>query len=189
MGSSLFCRWLAFLLIVFVPLEKARVLHPRRLFRTSFGTDLVYYFLGGLAPKLLLVRPLTLLALHHLVGASFNHTLAPYGLLSMPSAALVPRKPLPLGLSRHSSQRGRGGLVRQFARPSPRYGLRPHLRVRAHLHARFGRSTRPSSRNHRREHAGLFHPFECMLARQPHQQQPRTEQEELRCHAPLGGPL
>ena len=85
------CLWLAFLLIVFVPLEKKWALHPRRLFRISFGTDLVYYFLSGLVPKLLLILPLTLLAatLHHLVGAAFYQRVAELPLAVRIAAALV----------------------------------------------------------------------------------------------------
>ena len=85
------CLWLAFQLIVFVPLERAWALYPRRLFRKSFGTDLVYYFLSGLVPKLLLILPLTLLAatLHHLVGAAFYQRVAELPLVFRVAAALV----------------------------------------------------------------------------------------------------
>lgn len=53
--------WLAILVLVFVPLEKFWPLHPHKLFRKAFGTDLVYYFLSGLVPKLLLTLPISLL--------------------------------------------------------------------------------------------------------------------------------
>jgi len=66
-------------------------LHPRRLFRKSFGTDLVYYFLSGLVPKLLLILPFTLLAaaLHHSVGAAFYQRVGKLPLALRVAAALV----------------------------------------------------------------------------------------------------
>lgn len=54
--------WLLLLLAVFVPLERFSALHPQRVLRMGFGTDLAYYFLSGLLPKLLLVLPISLLA-------------------------------------------------------------------------------------------------------------------------------
>jgi sterol desaturase/sphingolipid hydroxylase (fatty acid hydroxylase superfamily) len=67
------CGWLVLLLAVFAPLERAFGLHPQSVFRKTFGADLVYYFLGGLVPKLLLVAPLTLfaVALHRFEPALF----------------------------------------------------------------------------------------------------------------------
>ena len=65
--------WLVILLVIFVPIEKLWGLHPRRFFRKAFGTDLVYYFISGFAPKLLLVIPLSLLtrSLHHFAPEGF----------------------------------------------------------------------------------------------------------------------
>ncbi len=54
--------WLVLLLAVFVPVEKVWVLRPQRVLRRGFGTDLAYYFLSGLLPKLLLVLPISVLA-------------------------------------------------------------------------------------------------------------------------------
>ena len=67
------CAWLVLLLAIFVPLERFFALHPQRLFRRFFRADLVYYFLSGILPKLLLVAPLTLLAaaLHQLLPTQF----------------------------------------------------------------------------------------------------------------------
>jgi hypothetical protein len=56
------CAWLAFLMAIFVPLERLCALHPLKVFRRSFPTDLAYYFLNSLLPKMLLVLPLTMLA-------------------------------------------------------------------------------------------------------------------------------
>jgi sterol desaturase/sphingolipid hydroxylase (fatty acid hydroxylase superfamily) len=67
------CVWLILLLVIFVPLEKLAALHPRRVFRKAFSTDLAYYFVTSLLPKMVLVLPLTL-------AASASHALAPGGL-------------------------------------------------------------------------------------------------------------
>ena len=63
------CVWLLLLLVVFVPLERLSALHPQKIFRRGFATDLAYYFLSGLAPKLLLIVPVAALAwlLHFVV--------------------------------------------------------------------------------------------------------------------------
>ena len=67
------CAWLVLLVLVFVPLEKFRPLHPQKIFRKAFGTDVVYYFLSGLAPKLLLILPMTLVAqsVHRVIPSAF----------------------------------------------------------------------------------------------------------------------
>ena len=56
------CAWLMFLMAIFVPLERVCALRPQRVFRKSFLTDLAYYFLSSLLPKLILILPLTMLA-------------------------------------------------------------------------------------------------------------------------------
>ena len=69
------CVWFALLTAVFVPLERRWALHPQRFLRKAFGTDVVYYFVSGLVPKLLLILPMTLLAgtIHHFVpGALYT---------------------------------------------------------------------------------------------------------------------
>src|SRR4051812_18256897 len=67
------CVWLALLAAVFTPLERLCALHPQKFFRKAFRTDLIYYFVSGLVPKLLLIVPITLLAgaLHHWVPVGF----------------------------------------------------------------------------------------------------------------------
>ena len=75
------CLWLVLLMAIFVPLERMWGLRPQRVFRKAFGTDLIYYFLSGLLPNLLLVIPLTLVA-----GAV--HRVAPSQLYS--SVAAMP---------------------------------------------------------------------------------------------------
>ena len=54
--------WLVLLMAIFVPLERLYRLHPQRVFRKAFSTDLAYYFLSGLLPSLLLVLPMSLSA-------------------------------------------------------------------------------------------------------------------------------
>lgn len=56
------CVWLALLMVVFVPLEKLCALHRQKVFRKAFVTDLAYYFLSSLLPKMLLILPMTMLA-------------------------------------------------------------------------------------------------------------------------------
>ena len=61
--------WLLLLMVVLVPLEKLCALHPQQAFRPGFVTDMGYYFLNNLLPKLLLALPLSMIAmgLHHFV--------------------------------------------------------------------------------------------------------------------------
>jgi len=47
--------WLLLLMVVFVPLERLCGRHPQRVFRKAFLTDLGYYFLNSLLPKLILI--------------------------------------------------------------------------------------------------------------------------------------
>jgi hypothetical protein len=67
------CIWLALLLAVFAPIERRWALHRQKLLRKAFGTDLVYFFVGGLVPKLLLILPMTLIAggVHHVWTGGF----------------------------------------------------------------------------------------------------------------------
>src|SRR5579862_8960212 len=67
------CAWLVLLAVIFVPLERLWPLHPRKVIRESFLTDLGYYFLSGFAPKILLFLPLTFLALciHRFLAGGF----------------------------------------------------------------------------------------------------------------------
>lgn len=65
--------WLVLLMVIFVPLERLCALRPQKVFRKAFHTDLVYYFLSSLLPKLLLVLPMTLMAagVHRVVPSAF----------------------------------------------------------------------------------------------------------------------
>jgi sterol desaturase/sphingolipid hydroxylase (fatty acid hydroxylase superfamily) len=61
--------WLVLLTAVFVPLERLFALHRQKVLRKAIGNDVAYYFLSSLAPKLLLVLPLSGLAwLTHRTG-------------------------------------------------------------------------------------------------------------------------
>ena len=72
------CAWLVVLLALFVPLERYFALHPQKVFRKDVATDLGYFFLGGIVPKLLLILPLSLLAagLHQLVPSPYYAAVA-----------------------------------------------------------------------------------------------------------------
>jgi sterol desaturase/sphingolipid hydroxylase (fatty acid hydroxylase superfamily) len=54
--------WLALLVVIFVPLERRWARHPQKVFRKGLLTDLGYYFLNNLLPKLLLALPLSMIA-------------------------------------------------------------------------------------------------------------------------------
>ena len=85
------CVWLVLLTAVLEPLERIWPLHPQKLFRKAFGTDLVYYFLSGFVPKLFLTLPLTALAaiLHRMVPLDFYLWMADVPLWMRIPAALV----------------------------------------------------------------------------------------------------
>jgi sterol desaturase/sphingolipid hydroxylase (fatty acid hydroxylase superfamily) len=61
--------WFLLPAVVFVPLEKLFSLHPQKIFRKSFPTDLAYYFLNSLLPGMLLATPMAFVAwcLHHVI--------------------------------------------------------------------------------------------------------------------------
>jgi len=83
--------WLLLLMAVFVPLERLCAQHPQKVFRQGFLTDLGYYFLNSLLPKLLLALPLSMFAmgLHYLVPSGLYAWVAemPVGLRFM--AAMI----------------------------------------------------------------------------------------------------
>jgi sterol desaturase/sphingolipid hydroxylase (fatty acid hydroxylase superfamily) len=76
--------WLLLLMVVFAPLEKLCARRPQKIFRKWFVTDLGYYFLNSLLPKLLLALPLSMLAMS-------VHYIAPGGLYAWVAA-------MPLGM-------------------------------------------------------------------------------------------
>lgn len=55
--------WLGLLSLLFVPLERLAALHPQKIIRRAFWTDLGYYFLSSLLPTLVLSLPVAMLAL------------------------------------------------------------------------------------------------------------------------------
>jgi sterol desaturase/sphingolipid hydroxylase (fatty acid hydroxylase superfamily) len=85
------CIWLLLLLVIFVPLERLFGVHPLKIFRKSFPSDLGYYFLSGLLPKLLLIAPMAFLAgaLHAVVPAGLHSWVAGMSLWTRLLAALV----------------------------------------------------------------------------------------------------
>jgi sterol desaturase/sphingolipid hydroxylase (fatty acid hydroxylase superfamily) len=82
---------LVLLLIVFVPMERIFGNRSQRVFRRSFGTDVFYFFLNGILPKLLLIIPLTVLSagLHRLVPLAFYSSVAALPLWLRLAAAVV----------------------------------------------------------------------------------------------------
>ena len=67
------CAWLVLLAVLFVPFERGWAVRRQKFLRKAFGTDLVYYFLSGLAPKLLMIVPMILLTavLHRLAPSPY----------------------------------------------------------------------------------------------------------------------
>ena len=57
------CLWLLLLMVIFIPLERLCARHPQKIFRQGFLTDLGYYFLNSVLSKLLLVLPLSMIAI------------------------------------------------------------------------------------------------------------------------------
>src|SRR5580658_5270315 len=84
------CVWLVLLIAIFVPLERLCALHPQKVFRKAFGTDVVYFFLSGLAPKLLLILPMSVIAavVHRVVPSAFYAWVAGMPLWVRLSAAM-----------------------------------------------------------------------------------------------------
>ncbi len=56
------CVWLVLLTVIFVPLERLFAVHRQKIFRKAFASDVLYYFLSSLLPKMLLILPLSAVA-------------------------------------------------------------------------------------------------------------------------------
>jgi sterol desaturase/sphingolipid hydroxylase (fatty acid hydroxylase superfamily) len=65
--------WLVLLVVIFVPLERLFAVHRQKVLRKSIGSDLVYYFLSSMAPKLLLILPMSAVAwaAHRMAPAAY----------------------------------------------------------------------------------------------------------------------
>jgi sterol desaturase/sphingolipid hydroxylase (fatty acid hydroxylase superfamily) len=65
--------WLVLLAAIFVPLERLFGVHPQKIFRRQFGTDLGYYILNSVLIGVVLAVPLALLAagVHQLMPDRF----------------------------------------------------------------------------------------------------------------------
>jgi sterol desaturase/sphingolipid hydroxylase (fatty acid hydroxylase superfamily) len=85
------CVWLVLLMVVFVPLERLCALRPQKVLRKAFGTDLAYYFIASLVPKLLLILPLAVVAggIHRVVPSAFYSHVAALPLAIRLTAALI----------------------------------------------------------------------------------------------------
>jgi sterol desaturase/sphingolipid hydroxylase (fatty acid hydroxylase superfamily) len=72
------CVWLVLLSVIFIPLEKLFALRRQKVLRPAAGADLVYYFLSGILPKLLIIAPMTMVAavIHRVEPAGFYASVA-----------------------------------------------------------------------------------------------------------------
>jgi sterol desaturase/sphingolipid hydroxylase (fatty acid hydroxylase superfamily) len=78
MSLAALSLWLVLLGLIFIPLERLFTLRPAKVFRAAFLTDLVYYFVNGLIPGLVLSVPLAAAAwaAHRLMPAAVTATYA-----------------------------------------------------------------------------------------------------------------
>lgn len=85
------CVWLVLLAALLTPLERVWPARRQRLFRKAFGNDLIYYFLSGLAPKLLFVLPLSAIAAlgHRIAPLEYYLWISDQSVLLRTAAALV----------------------------------------------------------------------------------------------------
>jgi sterol desaturase/sphingolipid hydroxylase (fatty acid hydroxylase superfamily) len=85
------CVWLVVMAAVFIPLEKLFAVRRQKVLRRAAGVDLAYYFLSGLAPKLLLIAPLTIVAaiVHRIEPSGFYASVAALPLWLRLSAGMV----------------------------------------------------------------------------------------------------
>lgn len=67
--------WLAILSIIFIPLERLLPLHRQRIARGHFGIDLIFYYLAGIFPALIMSVPLG-------IAAYVSHWLMPTAVLT-----------------------------------------------------------------------------------------------------------
>lgn len=83
--------WLLIIVAIFLPLEKLYPLHKQRFFRQDFAVDLYYFFLSGLAPKILLIVPMSLTAmlLHDYMPLELHRQLAELPFLARFFAAMI----------------------------------------------------------------------------------------------------
>jgi sterol desaturase/sphingolipid hydroxylase (fatty acid hydroxylase superfamily) len=83
--------WLALLVVILVPQESLWAQHPHKVVRRGFLTDLGYYFLNSLLPKLLVTMPLSMIAwgLHHFVPSEVYSRAAEVPLWMRFAAAMI----------------------------------------------------------------------------------------------------
>lgn len=85
------CIWLVLLMLILVPAEKLFALHPQKVFRKGFATDLGYYFLNGLLPQFLMGLAMAAIAwvLFRVVPSSIHLWTASLPTLTRVAAAWV----------------------------------------------------------------------------------------------------
>src|SRR5258705_11048400 len=71
------CIWLVLLTVIFLPLERLCVLHPRKRRLKGVPTDLAFYFLKSLLPAAIIGIPISLLVavLHHLTPEAYTEAI------------------------------------------------------------------------------------------------------------------
>ena len=90
-AAARLCVWLMLLLAIFVPVERLWARRPQKVFRKEFLTDLAYYFLNSLFPKMLLALPLSAVAwcVHYVVPIALYSRAAEMPLWMRFAAAMV----------------------------------------------------------------------------------------------------
>jgi sterol desaturase/sphingolipid hydroxylase (fatty acid hydroxylase superfamily) len=90
-GIAPLAAWLVLLLLIFVPLERVCGRRRQDVLRRGFGADVIYYFLSGLLPKLVLVFPVSILAgaLHQSAPGGFYAWMEGLPLAARMAGALV----------------------------------------------------------------------------------------------------
>jgi sterol desaturase/sphingolipid hydroxylase (fatty acid hydroxylase superfamily) len=85
------CAWLLLLSAIFLPLERAFAVQPRRFLRRGLGQDIAWFFINGLVPSVLLALPLTLVAAaaHAIMPAGLQSAVAGWPLWERIVAGLV----------------------------------------------------------------------------------------------------
>jgi sterol desaturase/sphingolipid hydroxylase (fatty acid hydroxylase superfamily) len=73
LGAARLLAQFALVVLIFVPLERLFAARTQKVFRRQFATDLGYYVIGSIVPKLLLVVPLSLAAwaAHHVLPSPY----------------------------------------------------------------------------------------------------------------------
>ena len=91
LGVIRLCIWLVLIAVVFIPLERLFAAKRQRVRRVGLSTDIGWYFLSNLVPKLLLVLPVSAIAwaAHRAVPSQYYAAVAALPLWLRLTAAMV----------------------------------------------------------------------------------------------------